>query len=468
MVINLYKHQEEQIKETAQAFTDGKQSILYQSPTGSGKSIVTAYIIRGALSKGKRIWLVVPRSDLLKQSTMLCNGFNIKYTFIASGFHHYFDNNLSLCMLETLRRNLPSKTGLTRQYRKPDLIIIDEAHFSGKAIGEITDYALNNGVKILGLSATPVRNDNTGMGDWFEYMTLGKSIRWLINNGFLAEYKIVQPEKRSLNNVGNPVELYKNYLMGRRTITFCKDIAHSKKIAETFVKNGIKAAHIDGTADIFQRRDTFIALAEGRLDTIVNSKLLNFGFDLEMITGKKNIPIEGMLDLAKRGSLPAQMQVNGRALRRQEGYSVIVDSAGNSLDDAHGLPCSDRQWILMTGNAAKRDKELRARKISSILCRNCGRPQPFTGKTHCAFCGEEFVYDKAKIKYVDGKLIEITPEMIKQEKKKQQDEKNKRIKRRNILLGRAKTIKDLKDIADEFGYKKGWVYAIAKAKKIRK
>ena len=461
-MIELYKHQKEQIEETAQAFIDGSHSLLFQSATGSGKSIMAAYMVAGAIKKGGRVWFVVPRNDLLKQTSLMFQSFRIKHTFISPNYTHYYDNNLSLCMLETLRRNIT-------EYQKPTLIIIDEAHFSGKAIGEVVGFALNNGIKIIGLSATPARNDNTGMGDWFDIMTLGKSIRWLIDKEYLAEYKLIRPEVyRRTATTNQPVDLFKEYLMGRRSIVFCKDINHSKKVAGDFNANGIRAAHIDGTADIMLRKKVFTDLATGKLDAIINSKLLNFGFDLELITGIK-VTINGLLDLAKCGSLPAQMQKNGRALRKQEGLSCIVDSAGNSLPEMHGLPCTDRDWILTKGNVRDRDLEIRLRRLRSILCTACGRPSKFTGSPVCPRCGAEYIIDKYKnIKIINGRMVEITPEMIAAEKEKQEREKKSKKKRIGFQLSKAETIQDLKNIAIENNYKKGWVYKQASLRKIYK
>jgi len=461
MDIELYDHQKELVIEARDAFRKHNH-VLMQAATGFGKSICSAAIVKGSIGKRKRIWFVVPRKELFSQMSKVFTKYDIKHTFVATNLYYYDNYLASVCLIETLRRRM-SKLG------KPDFIIIDEAHFYGNGVADIVKFARENTngdhvIKVLGLSATPARNDNMGMGDWFDVMVSGKSVRWLIDNGYLSDYKIIQPEiHRSDAITGDYIKLWEQYALNKLTVVFCKDVAHSERVAREFIAAGHGAASIDGTKTDDERRDIICDLATRGTPILTNNMLLTFGFDLALASGM-DVTIEAMIDLAKTKSLPMQMQKWGRVLRRKDEPAVIIDCAGNSHPYMHGLPCQDRDWQLIKGNVRKRDLEVRERAIRSMHCKKCYRPSKFTGSPTCPWCGAEFEFDVKKIKIIDGKLIEITPEMIKEMNLKNQEIK----KHAKMEVGKARSFDDLSRIAKERGYKSGWVYQMARFKGIKK
>ena len=456
MDLNLYDHQRDIIENVRSEFKN-TDNVLMQAATGFGKSRCATAIVRGATTKRKRNWFVVPRKELFAQMSGTFKNFGIKHTFISSNYFYYKNYYSSVCLIETLRRNL-------YKFDKPEFIIIDECHFYGNGVADIVKYARENKIKVLGLSATPARNDNMGMGDWFDVMVKGPSVRWLIDEGYLSDYRLIQPENFTNNSItGDYINLWKKYSHNKLTICFCKDVAHSEKVALSFRNNGIPALSIDGTKTDDERKEIIMSFAKRETLILTNAMLLTFGFDLALASGM-DVNIESMIDLSNTKSLPQQMQKWGRVLRRKDEPATIIDCAGNSHEYAHGLPCADRDWELISGDVRKRDLEVRERSIRSMYCKSCNRPSKFTGSPTCPWCGNEFEFNTKKIKMVDGVLVEITPEMIKEMQKKETMVK----KENRMEVGQARTLEDLKKIAEERGYKQGWIYQMSRIKGINR
>jgi len=74
----------------------------------------------------------------------------------------------------------------------PDVIVIDECHHSVAGTYLRIIEACTESI-ILGVTATPCRNDNRGLGDVFETMVLGPPPSFLIDEGFLVPPRLIVP-----------------------------------------------------------------------------------------------------------------------------------------------------------------------------------------------------------------------------------------------------------------------------------
>lgn len=444
-MVELYAPQAKLVNDARQAFKTSK-SVLMQAPTGFGKSVVASHILSSAVGKGNKVWFSVPRIELMNQMSATFRSFDIKHTYIAQRYAMYSGYNASICTLETLKKRLP-------KLEAPDIAVIDECHWGGASIDYLVKWLKERGSYILGLSATPARQDNMGMADWFDDMVCGPSVRELIDQGFLSDYRLFQPEQhKSKHNVGDPADLWEQHAKGRRTIAFCSSIAHAIERRDYFNARGIRAEYIEGRMDQRQRSDIIRRFAHGEIDILTNNMLLTFGFDLALASGLEDVTVEAMIDMAKCNSLTMQMQKWGRVLRKKPRPAVIIDCAGNTRPEAHGYPCSEREWALEHGDMHERDVEKREAAIRTMLCKGAGGCFRVAriGPTHCPYCGKEYEYDGKIIKQVAGQLVEITPEMIRAHKK------DKRME-----VGMATSIADLQQIAMERNYKPAWVYKMA-------
>ncbi|NKW09462.1 DEAD/DEAH box helicase family protein [Ochrobactrum tritici] len=104
---------------------------------------------------------------------------------------------MQIASIQTLQKRLD-------WYGTPDLYIPDEAHHAGAATwAEVIDTYRQGGAKIVGLSATPERLDGEGLGKWFDRMVVGPSTAWLIEQGYLAPYRLFAPSMPDLSGIKN-------------------------------------------------------------------------------------------------------------------------------------------------------------------------------------------------------------------------------------------------------------------------
>lgn len=381
------------------------KSVVFTIGCGAGKSIIAGSIAKSATDKGNKVLFLVHRVELCDQ---------IKETF--------FDIcgvNPSLCdimMIQTARRNL-------RKIGKPQLIIVDEAHMFNSAY-EKTFSAFPDAYKI-GFTATPCRLNQGGLGNLFEDIQTGVSTRWLIENHYLSEYRyfsfpiadtshlhtrageFVSEEVNALMEnkavYSGAVSQYLKLTPGKKAMVYCASIKASEEIVKEFAKNGITAAHVDGTTPKSKRELIVDAYRKGDIKIVSNVDLFGVGFD--------DKDIEVAILLRPTQSLALAVQQNMRCMRYKEGKTaIILDCCGNVV--RHGLPDDDRTWTL----------EPKAKQENMVKIREC--PACFSvyepTKSKCPYCGHVATKE---VQRKDKKTVEI--DLV--EMKRQNDIKNTRL-----------------------------------------
>ncbi len=465
--MELREDQEEYINNVSNAFRLKHKSVLLNAPTGSGKTVMACEMVKRARERGKKSWFILPRKELLKQTSNTFFEFNIHHGFINSLYKRNPLANVEVCSINTLANRI--RDGVIRT--APDFAILDEAHYGSTANDVVIDFLKEQGCYILGLSATPTKMSGQGLNKWFEYMVKGRSIRWYIDNNILSDYKLYRPSKMDLSGlhtlggdynskeldelaskdrfrVGSAIECYKKYAMGKLAIAYGVSIRDSLDICDKFIRAGIPAVHIDGSQTDDDRAENILKFAKREALVLCNCDLATFGFDLSSQVNM-DVTIEAMFDLAPTKSIAKQKQKNGRVLRYKPFPALIFDHAGNSELDKHGIPCADVDWTLE--GKKKRGSSENERTIPVRQCPNCFFVH--NPSTTCPDCGFIYPIISRDIEEIEGELLEVD---IKAEKKKKRME-----------VGMAKTIADLQRIASERGYAKGWVYTQMKIKGIR-
>lgn len=465
-MITLFDDQLTLINSVKDEIRNGCKSILMQGATGSGKSNMASDIVYGAYRKDKMVHFVVPRKDLLNQTSQTFSDFGIKHSFIAAGKSTDTKSKVFICSTATL---------VNRLFIAPDLAIIDETHFGSDGLDKIIKFYKSAGTVVIGLSASPWKLSGKGLGCWYDSMVCGPSIRWLIDNKRLADYRAFAPSHPDLSQIkvtagdyakgqlsermegdrvliGNAVKHYKTHAMGKLGVTFAVSRKHSEMLAQEYRDNGIPAMHMDGDTPEDDRKKIAIAFARGELLQIVNCDLLGFGYDLSLASGIKGVNIQCLTDCKPTKSLAGQLQKNGRNLRYDIEPHLFFDHANNFIE--HGLPCADREWTLQDREKNSKESGEKTIAVRQCLsdgqrqgCNYCHKPAPV-----CPNCGVPYTVHSREIEEVDGELEEIKIQEIK--------------KVARMEIGMAKTIADLKKIQEERGYALGWVYQMAKVKNI--
>lgn len=448
-MIELRPYQQRAIDEAREAFRTNR-AVLFQLPTGGGKTVTASTIVHGAAQKRNRVWWLTHRRELASQASRTFYDLGIPHGLIQAG--HVTDPNalVQVASIQTIARRLD-------KLPEPALIVFDEAHHIGAAQW---DQVFNHHprAKILGLSATPVRLDGQGLGKWFGHMVEGPTVRELIDNGSLCDFRLFAPSVPDLSGVGtlagdfkagalaqamdrpaivgDAISHYRQLCDGKRAVVFAAGVANSQSVVAQFNAAGIPAEHVDGSMDT-QSRDAIVdRFRRGETLILSNSDLFGEGFDVPAI--------EAVILLRPTKSLSLYLQQVGRALRPMPGKdrAIILDHAGNSL--RHGLPDDVREWSL-------EDREKRAARdpleTPVKQCTECFfvyRPAP-----KCPCCGYAPPVQVREIEQIEGTLEEV--------------KRVEKVEQRRAV-GRAETLDDFLRIARERGYKPGWAHQMMKVR----
>lgn len=438
----LRPYQIELIDKARAAMQRGCKSMILTSPTGSGKTLLTAHMLKTAASRGVRSLFIVHRRELIKQSMRAFTDVGVDFGVIAAGFYEQSAPMVQIASVGSLARRLP-------RLKKPGLVVWDESHHLG-AKSWASIRASLPGAYHIGLTATPCRTDGKGLGKYFEELIHGPSVEWLIENGFLSKYRLFAPPTQSLQSVrtrmgdfvkselaaivdkptitGDTISHYKKHAAGKRAIVFAVSIEHSKHIVAQFQAAGVSAQHVDGETPSHDRDHALSEFKAGNTRILCNVDLFGEGLDVEAI--------EAVILLRPTHSLGLHLQQLGRGLRPFPGKDVttILDHAGNT--ERHGLPDEHREWGLEGIDRTKRDAASQGPAIRS--CPNCFAAAR-SAATVCAHCGHVFEIQAREVQEAEGELEEIDPEEIKRRRKREQ--------------GQAQTLEDLIALGKARGYR---------------
>lgn len=178
------------------------------------------------------------------------------------------------------------------------LVICDEAHLSTSDSWARVLAHFEASARVLGVTATPQREDQRQLGNYYEHIAAEVGLFDLIRGGFLAPIKVrTVPIQIDLNAVrtragefadedlGDAIAPYYreiarailHYAPGRRTLAFLPLIASSQQFVGACRDAGLRAAHVDGQSE--DRRALLRAFGAGELDLLANAQLLSTGYD---------------------------------------------------------------------------------------------------------------------------------------------------------------------------------------------
>jgi DNA repair protein RadD len=355
----LRPYQEEDYKNITNEFKTNN-SVLYQAPTGSGKSVIIEKFILD--NKTSNIIILVHKRELLFQMKERLNSNGLKVGMIIGGIEENLDSNIILASIRTVSLDKRIQSIINTKH---DFIIVDESHhIRTSSFEKVIDLSKSNSpnVKLLGVTATPYRKDKKPLNKYFEVLICSKDINTLQHEGYLSKYKVFHTPA---NNIDQEVETsgndYKiqslsNYMRkpemiqfmvdsyikfgeDRQMIIFCVDKKHAKDVKQKYIENGFsKIAYIDSDTKLDERKQILIDFQDQKIQIIICIETLTEGVDL---------PETKCIQLGRpTQSLTLYLQMVGRGSRLKEDGSecIILDNAGCSL--IHKLPNSPRHWSL--------------------------------------------------------------------------------------------------------------------------
>lgn len=440
MTIQLRPYQTAAVNGVRAAYAAGKRAPLLVLPTGGGKTTIFSYVTSSAASKGRCVYLIAHRAELVKQIAMTLARFGTRHRIVAPGpvvrqvqveqfkaFGRTFVDPHATVLVSSVQTLV---NRLSAGLPTPDLIVIDEAHHLtldstwGRVVSAFPD------AKLLPVTATPCRLDGKGLGlgagGFADELVMGPTMRELIEAGFLSPYRIFAPPnmldltgvrtragdyaKEQLAEAvdrpsitGDAVEHYTRLAAGKRAVAFCVSVAHAQHVANEFLGAGIPAEFLDGTLDAIERDRIIKRFEAGQTLVLTSCDIISEGFDLPAI--------EAAILLRPTQSLSLYIQQVGRALRTFPGKreAIILDHVGAVI--THGLPDEEREWSLDGVKKGKRGAKVTEEKdVKITTCPKCFTIHP--PAPNCPTCGHVYPAQERKIESTDGQLVELGAEQM--------------------------------------------------------
>jgi superfamily II DNA or RNA helicase len=457
MSLTLRPYQHQAISELRASYREGARAPLLVLPTGGGKTIVMAEILRSVADRGRNGLVLVHRRELIAQTSHKLDLAGVAHGIIAAGYQPT-NAPIQVASVQTLARRLAQLTW------SPDLIVVDEAHH---AVAGTWAAALQRWPDAyrLGVTATPVRQDGRGLGSVFDRLILGPSVSELIAGTFLTPARIYAPPPiADLNGLkarggdyrpeeaaermdrptvtGDAISHYQRLCNHKRAIVFCCSTQHADSVNTAFNQRGVRAATLLGTTPADQRDHLVRQLATGQLSVLVTVDVVSEGFDCPAA--------EAAILLRPTQSLGLYLQQVGRVLRPADGKdaALILDHVGNV--HRHGFPDDHRDWSL--DDRLKRSRNAGPPAPCVRTCEVCFAA--FAPAPICPCCGTPAKLSAREIRQRDGELQELAREAV------------ARSRRRDV--GRARTLAELLAVAKQRGYSPGWAYRIHNARSSRR
>ena len=343
-------------------------NILYQMPTGTGKTRLFTSIIRDISVWGLRhninyrILIIAHRSELIEQSSRSLDKYRIKHGVLAGTMKDKRDLTQAIQVASIQTITHPANQCLIDDL-KFDFIIIDEAHHAvANSYQKLWEYCPD--AKKLGVTATPWRMNNSGFAQIFDAYIPSMSIKDFIQKGWLATYQYYSiPTSselvKSIESIREfdiegdyknsalvevcdtskiRAQLYDSYeknVLGKKGIIYSISREHSEHICLQYRSRDVAIENIDSKTPAKVREKVIQAFRNGEIDIIVNVDIFSEGFDCPDIE---------FIQLARpTKSLVKYIQQVGRGLRKNgDKKCIILDNVG--MYSRFGLPDEERDW----------------------------------------------------------------------------------------------------------------------------
>ena len=350
----LHPYQQQAVDNVINKFKTNK-SVMLQMPTGTGKTHIFCEIISRI---NQRTLILVHTRELVDQIQQRLLSFGMQAGTIMGGTIQHPHLMVQIASIQTL-----TKRETTTWPTNVSLIVIDEAHHATANSYQLILHHYNQtAAKILGVTATPYRMNNTGFKGTFETLIQSLPMNYFIEQGYLSGFRhlaTASPELSriridkmtndyDLTELGNLmseetimsdlIESYFKHGNNQQCIVFAVNRYHSEVIVNRYRAAGISANYIDSQTPKEERKKIIADFKAKKIQVLSNVQIFTEGFDCPDIS---------VVQLARpTKSLVLYMQMVGRGLRvKSDGsQALILDNAG--LWKRHGLVTKNRKWQL--------------------------------------------------------------------------------------------------------------------------
>ncbi len=411
MQIELRDYQQLAFDKAREAVRQGAKRILICAPTGGGKTVLASALMEMVLAKGNRATFVVDRLSLIQQTSDTFDRYGLNHGVIQGGNERWAPElPIQLCSIQTLGR---------RRWPDAAVDVFDEAHVLHTTHKNRMDEKASI---VIGLTATPFTK---GLGKWFDVVINVTTTRKLIDQGWLAPYRIFsctapdmagvtvkstgewdekEASGKALEVVGDVVAEYLKHGDNRKFICSAVDTAHVEALQRQFIASGINVAsytYKDNEEDRAETTNEF-RRPDSSIRGLITVTAASRGFD---------VPDVSCVISARplRKSLAEHIQLFGRGLRisPETGKKdcIVLCHSGNFARFFDECETFFDVGASELDDGKKKDKKKPEKKpVEPVKCPSCKalhKPMP-----SCPCCGLEYPR-KASIEHVPGTLREL-------------------------------------------------------------
>jgi DNA repair protein RadD len=347
-------------------FRAGAQAIVLVSPTGSGKTVIGAFMVRALIAMtDKTVAWGAHRSELIDQAAKTLREMGVEVGVNGLG--------------ASARVQLGTYQSWVSRGAAPDAdyFVPDECHHLADKVGweEILRAYIERRKRAIGLTATPARGDGRALRH-FNKIVVAAQVRELQQLGLLVPLRIKRPAGRIGKDriAQDPVDAYLEFAAGRSAVVFAPHIKAAEAYVAGFRAKGIAAELVTGKTPPDVRAAILARFDSGALPVVVNVQVLTEGWDA---------PRCSCVILGRGcGSQALYIQMTGRALRPhpEKLDAMLIDLRGVSYD--LGRPDEDREFSL-DGEGIKLARSAHGDRV----CKVCGAV--LGALTKCPDCGIE-------------------------------------------------------------------------------
>ncbi|MEH2382545.1 MAG: DEAD/DEAH box helicase family protein [Nostoc sp.] len=385
----LYSHQNEAIKALNETNKGAFEGLLVL-PTGGGKTLTAIHwLLRNFINNNKKVLWIAHRHELLDQaletlrlnaySSLLSNVSGFRYRVISGHPKHDIpvhiepSDDIIIASKDSLNSGLDYLLTNWVSHLQEVLLVIDEAHHATaktyrKLINAVKDNlkerSPDNGFKMLGLTATPFRTDESEKSllklVFPNDIIFSEHLRNLIARGILAEpifenlktnieikQKLNALNARQIKNIEDFDRLPKDiaeeiaqsternrqivdhYIENRERykplLVFAINVIHAVALNKVFKDKGINSDFIVAAINATDNKEKIQKFRNGELEVLINVEILTEGIDLPNV--------QTVFLTRPTASTILMTQMIGRALRGQKAGGTEKAYVVSFIDD---------------------------------------------------------------------------------------------------------------------------------------
>lgn len=354
--ITLRPYQNDAITAVRETYGAGINKQVIVLATGLGKTVIFSQLISNLVKKtGKKALVIAHREELLTQAQSKLARINPDLKADIEKAEQWAEGHADVVIAsvatigrsasERIKRLNPADFGI---------VVIDEAHHASAETYKnvLTHFGLlkggadwNTSTLLLGVTATPSRNDNKGIDAIFDKVPYEYGVIQAIKDGWLARIRafrintdtdLTSVKKTAgdfnLGELGDAVnttdrngliiKAYQQHTPGQQALCFAVDVAHAIELTKKFNEAGIPADYVVGAST--NRTEVLSKFAKKEIKVVVNCMVLTEGFD--------EPGIEAILMARPTQSGILFQQMVGRGTRTNPGkeFLTVIDFVDNT------------------------------------------------------------------------------------------------------------------------------------------